>query len=233
MSQPAASASAAAQVPAALTPAALTPAALLERLRWRYAVKKFDPTRKIPDATWTVLEEVLRLSPSSYGLQPWRFIDIRDTALRQTLRAVSWNQPQITDASHLVVFAARRGLGAPDVERLLAAMMKERGVTRESLDGYGQMLSGFVKSGRGDHDAWSGRQTYIALGFFLESAALLGLDACPMEGLDPAKYDEILGLPAQGYSALCVATAGYRAADDAYAQAKKVRYSKDEVIERR
>lgn len=212
-------------------PAALTPATLLERLGWRYAVKKFDPTRNIPEATWATLEEVLRLAPSSYGLQPWRFVVVRDKALRQTLRAASWNQPQITDASHLVVFAARRGLGLPDVERLVSAIVEVRGVTRESVAGYAKSMTGFVQSGR-DLDAWSARQTYIALGFFIEAAAVLGIDACPMEGIEPAKYDEILGLAAQGYTALCVATAGYRAADDAYAQAKKVRYAKKDVVVR-
>lgn len=223
MSQPSASAT--------QLPAALTPGVLLERLRWRYAVKKFDPTRSIPEATWGTLEEVLRLSPSSYGLQPWRFVDVRDRALREKLRAVSYNQPQITDASHLVVFTARRGLGLPDVERLVSAIVKERGVTRESVAGFAKSMTGFVHSGR-DLDAWSARQTYIALGFFIEAAAVLGIDACPMEGIEPAKYDELLGLTAQGYGALCVATAGYRAADDGYAAAKKVRYAKEEVVVR-
>jgi nitroreductase len=213
-------------------PALVTPAALLERLRWRYAVKRFDPSRTIPEPTWSALEEVLRLAPSSFGLQPWRFVVVRDQALRETLRAASWNQPQITEASHLVVFAARRGLGAPDVERLIDAIVDERGVTRESLAGYARSMLGFTQSGR-DLDAWSARQTYLALGVFLEAAAMLGLDACPMEGIEPARYDEILGLSAQGYGALCVATAGYRSPDDAYARAKKVRYPLDEVVVRR
>jgi len=213
-------------------PAALAPDALLERLRWRYAVKKFDPGRKIPAATWDALEDVLRLSPSSYGLQPWRFVVVQDTALRETLRAVSWGQPQITDASHLVVFAARRDLGAADVERLIDATAQERSLTRESLAGFARALTSFAQSGRDLH-AWSARQTYIALGFFLEACALLGVDACPMEGIEPAKYDEILGLTDKGYGALCVATAGYRSAEDAYAHAKKVRFPAGHVIERR
>jgi nitroreductase len=213
-------------------PAALRPEELLARLHWRYAVKKFDPTRTVPPATWAALEEALRLAPSSYGFQPWRFVVVQDKALREKLRAVSWNQPQITDAGHLVVFAGRRGLGLADVERLVGATAQTRGVPRESLAGFARALTGFAQSGR-DLDAWSARQTYIALGFFLEAAAVLGVDACPMEGIEPEKYDEILGLSAAGYGALCVATAGYRAADDAYAQAKKVRFPAAEVIERR
>jgi|KBSSwiStaDraftv2_1062776.scaffolds.fasta_scaffold45081_2 nitroreductase len=216
-------------------PAALAPDALLDRLRWRYAVKKFDPSRKIPAAMWDALEDVLRLSPSSYGLQPWRFVVVQDKALRESLRAASWNQPQITEASHLVVFAGRRGMDVADVERFVDSIVQQRGVTRQAIDGYAKTMTGFV-SAPPPHvhlDTWASRQTYIALGFFLEACALLGVDACPMEGIDPAKYDEILGLKAKGYGALCVATAGYRSAEDAYAQAKKVRYPAEHVIERR
>ena len=223
------------QATAPSLPAALAPDALLERLHWRYAVKKFDPSRRIPADTWAALEEVLRLSPSSYGLQPWRFVVVQDKALRAQLRAASWNQSQITDASHLVVFAARRGLHVADVERFVDSMVKERGVTRQSLEGYAKMMTGFV-SAPPPHihlDTWASRQTYIALGFFLEACALLGVDACPMEGLDPAQYDELLGLGRDGYATLCVATAGYRSAEDGYAREKKVRFPAGDVIVRR
>ena len=220
---------------AATTAPALDGSALIERLHWRYAVKKFDPARKIPAATWAALEEVLRLSPSSYGLQPWRFVVVNDPALRQTLRAASWNQSQITDASHMVVFAARKGLGVQDVERFVDSIAQQRGVTREALAGYANAMLGFVsKPPAHVHlDTWSSRQTYIALGFFLEACALLGVDACPMEGIEPAKYDEILGLAKDGYASLCVATAGYRAADDKSAGLKKVRHPLGEVVVRR
>jgi nitroreductase len=220
---------------AATASPALDSAALIERLNWRYAVKKFDPARKIPAATWSALEEVLRLSPSSYGLQPWRFVVVNDPALRQTLRAASWNQSQITDASHMVVFAARKGIAVADVERFVDSIVKERGVSKEAIAGYANVMKGFV-SAPPPHvhlDTWSSRQTYIALGFFLQACALLGVDACPMEGLEPAKYDEILGLGKDGYTTLCVATAGYRAADDSYAGLKKVRHPAGEVIVRR
>ena len=213
-------------------PAALAPDALLERLRWRYAVKKFDPSRRIPAATWDALEDVLRLSPSSFGLQPWRFVVVQDKALRETLRAASWNQAQITEASHLVVFAARRGIDVADVERFVESIAQARGVTRQALDGYAKAMTGFV-SAPPPHvhlDTWTSRQTYIALGFFLEACALLGVDACPMEGFEPPKYDEILGLGEQGYTAVAVAAAGYRSAEDRFGGLAKVRFPREDVI---
>jgi nitroreductase len=214
---------------------AVTPAALLDSLRWRYAVKKFDPARKIAPATWAALEEVLRLSPSSYGLQPWHFVVVTDKALRETLRAASWNQSQVADSSHVVVFAARRGMSAADVERFARSIEQTRGVTRDAIAGYVKTMHGFVTAPppHVNLDHWAERQTYIALGFFLQACALLGVDACPMEGIEPAKYDELLGLKAKGFGAVCIATAGYRAADDGYAAAKKVRFAVGDVVERR
>ncbi len=206
--------------------------AIVSALRWRYAVKKFDAQKKIAPKDWSTLEEALVLSPSSFGLQPWRFIVVNDARLRKQLQASSWNQSQIVDASHLVVFAVKKDLNAADVERYVRRISDVRGVSVESLGQYKDMMLGFVaQAGKGvDINAWSARQLYIALGVFLTSAALLGIDACPMEGLDPDAYDRLLGLEREGYHTLTVATAGYRAADDAYAQLPKVRYAADEVI---
>lgn len=215
-------------------PTPLPPSALTGPLEWRYATKRFDPDRKIDPAIWSALERALVLSPSSFGLQPWRFVVIGDAGVRERLRAVSWNQPQITEASHLVVFAARTGLTPADVERHVQRTAAVRSVPVESLAGLRTMIGGFVEQLRatGRLDAWCDRQAYLALGTFLTSAALLGIDACPMEGIDPAAYDEILSLPAQGYHTLCVAAAGHRSPDDAYAGLAKVRFPVEEVITR-
>lgn len=208
---------------------------LLQQLRWRYATKKFDASRKIPSDIWNSLEQALVLSPSSFGLQPWKFIVVENPDLRQKLLPVSWNQTQIVDASHLVVFAHRKDLNAADVEKYIRHTASVRGIPVESLEGYKQMMLGFVaRAAQGfDINAWASRQVYIALGNFLTSAALLGVDACPMEGIEPAKYDEILGLDKQGYKTLFVATAGYRAKDDASAGHTKVRFMQDDVVEHR
>jgi nitroreductase len=216
-------------------PRAVEPDALLASLRARYACKQFDPSRRIADADWRALEQALLLSPSSFGLQPWRFVVVQDPVLRERLVPVSWGQRQLVDASHVVVFAARRGMGLAEVDRHLRRIAELRGVPPESLAGYRQKMEPFVQPARAaaDVDAWCARQTYIALGVFLASAALLGLDACPMEGIEPARYDEILGLPARGYGALCAAAVGYRAPTDTYQHATKVRFDMEDVIERR
>jgi len=205
---------------------------LVNQLRWRYATKQFDPTRKIPATDWQALEEALVLTPSSFGLQPWRFIIVTNQATKEKLVPVSWNQRQLADASHVVVFAVKKGLGAAEVDHYLARMAEVRGVTRESLDGFRNVLLGFLAQPAEQFNPqhWAARQAYIALGNLLTSAALLGIDACPLEGIEPAGYDEILGLAAEGYQTVVAAAVGYRAATDKYASLPKVRFAPREVI---
>lgn len=208
----------------------MTPEQLIAALEWRYAVKKFDATRKIPAASWQALERALVLSPSSFGLQPWRFYVIDEPAVRERLVAASWKQRQVADASHLVVFAIKSELGAADVERFIDRTVEVRGVPKESLAGYQKVILQFLSHPGFDVDTWSMRQLYIALGNFMTAAAMIDVDTCPLEGLSPPQYDEILGLPAQGYRTVVACAAGYRAADDKYADAKKVRFAHDEMV---
>jgi nitroreductase len=205
---------------------------VLNQLRWRYATKQFDSHRRISDEDWSTLEQSLVLTPSSFGLQPWQFIVVTDQQTKNKLVPASWNQTQIADASHVVVFAVKKELGAGDVERYIARIAKTRKVAPDSLQGFKDVLLGFLgqPSDKFDVNAWATRQVYIALGNFLNTAALIGIDTCPMEGIDPARYDEILGLSAKGYKTVVVAAAGYRAASDKYATLPKVRYNADEVI---
>lgn len=215
---------------AAAGAARMEPQALLESLRDRYAVKRFDPSQPVSPQAWEALESALVLAPSSFGLQPWKFFVVDDPEVRARLKPASWGQGQVTDADKLVVFGARKDFGPADVERFVTRMAEVRGVPASSLDGYKQMMLGALARPRAEVEAWVARQVYLALGVFLTSAAALGVDACPMEGIEPAKYDEILGLGGQGYTALCVAAAGHRAADDGYARARKVRYLREEVV---
>jgi nitroreductase len=203
-----------------------------DALRWRYATKKFDPTRTIPAETWAALEQALVLAPSSMGIQPWKFAVVQDPATRERLSAAAHAQRQPVDCSHFVVFAARKDLDATDVERHVARTAEVRGVTRDSLKGFADMLHGATGRGRtGGHlDTWMAHQVYIALGEFVTAASLLGVDSCPMEGIEVPKFNEILGLPALGYSALCACAAGYRSAEDKYAMAAKVRFKPEDVI---
>lgn len=207
---------------------------VLSQLRWRYATKQFDAARKISSADWAALEEALVLTPSSFGLQPWRFIVVTDPMIREKLVPVSWGQRQVADASHLVVFAIRKNVGPAEVERYLTRIAEVRGVPVDSLKGFRDMLTGFLAQPkeRFDVNTWSARQVYIALGNFMTCAAILGIDTCPLEGLEPARYDEILGLEAQGYQTLVAAVAGYRAPGDKYATLPKVRFAPEEVIAR-
>lgn len=215
-------------------PSALTAESLLDQLRWRYATKRFDAARTIPDDDWQALEEALILTPSSYGLQPWKFVVITDPAVKAQLPAISWNQKQVLEASHTVVFARRLDLTEEYVDRYLARIAQVRGGTVESLGGFRKLLLGSLVPPPADFDLehWAALQCYIALGNFMTSAAMLGIDTCPMEGIVPAKYDELLGLRAKGYATVVVGCAGYRAADDKYAAVPKVRFAREELIER-
>lgn len=208
---------------------------LIERLNWRYATKKFDPTRTIPADMWSTLERSATLAPSSFGLQPWKFIVVLDPALRARLREKAWNQPQITDASHLVVFARRTNVDRAYIQGYIDRIAQVRNVPQESLAGFRDMMTTFVeKPFPGfDPNVWTSRQVYIALGFFLSACAMMGIDACPMEGFDPGAFDEILGLKKDGLATQVLATAGYRASDDWVASAAKVRFDDSQVIEHR
>jgi len=212
----------------------ITPQTLLAQLSWRYAVKVFDPSRKIPADLWSTLEQAIVLAPTSYGLQPWCAVVVADPAVRAKLREASWNQPQITDASHLVVFARQTSLTEADINRHVDRIAQVRGASLESLAPLRGMIAGSLSNPAGlpggSVDVYTTRQTYIGLGVLITAAALLGVDACPMEGFDPSRYNEILGLPAKGYSATVVATLGYRAADDWLAKLPKVRPPHEQVI---
>jgi nitroreductase len=213
----------------------IPPAQLLAALRWRYAVKRFDPAVKIPAETWAALEETLVLTPSSIGLQPWRFVVVTAPVVKQALVPAAWNQSQIADCSHLVVFTVHRDLGLPHVEKHLARMVEVRGVPADSLVKFRQMVMRNLEEARaeGRLDTWQTHQIYIALGNFMTAAALLGVDTCPMEGIEPAKFDEILELRGTPYATVVACAAGYRLPDDKYATSKKVRFPADEVILRK
>jgi len=205
---------------------------LINQLNWRYATKQFDPQRKISAKDWATLEEALVLTPSSFGLQPWKFIVVSDPAVREKLVGASWGQRQVADASHFVVFAVKKNLSEQDIDNYVKRIAEVRGVPRETLGGFRDMMVGSLIKALDEtkRNFWSTKQVYIALGNFLTSAALLGVDACPMEGIEPAKYDQILGLDKLGLTATVAAAAGYRATTDNYSQAKKVRFPRDEVL---
>lgn len=203
-----------------------------QQLTWRYATKRFDPTRKISRENWHTLEESLRLAPSSFGLQPWRFINVKSPEVRSKLQPNSWNQPQIVEASHLVVIAAKKEVTHEDVENYLSLISSVRGVPTSALKDYGNMMKGFLDNlaSQGACEAWSTRQAYLALGMLLSSAAALKVDTCPLEGINPVAYDEILNLNQTGYSTKVACALGYRSSEDATASYPKVRYPRAQVV---
>jgi nitroreductase len=206
---------------------------LLDALQWRYATKVFDATKKIPAEVWQTLEHALVLTPTSYGLQPYKFLVIKNPARRAELLPHSWNQKQVVDASHFVVFTARTKVTEADVNKLVKLTSDIRKVPAESLNFYRDMMLGDVVNGpRGKiaHE-WAARQAYIALGNLMTCAAVLGVDACPMEGLNPAEYDRVLGLNGSGYATVVACALGYRAASDKYASLPKVRYELNDLVQ--
>jgi nitroreductase len=211
----------------------LTTQQLLEALRWRYATKVFDATKKIPADVWQVLEQSLVLTPTSYGLQPYRFLVINSPAKRAELLPHSWNQKQVVDASRFVVFTARTKMTAADVTKLIQRTSAVRKIPADSLNFYRDMMLGDVVNGPRGKTAheWATRQTYIALGNLMTCAAVLGVDACPMEGFNPTEYDRVLGLNYSGYASVVACALGYRAASDKYASLPKVRYEANELVQ--
>lgn len=206
---------------------------LVDQLNWRYAVKKFDVQRKISESDWEVLSESLRLAASSYGLQPWKFIVVQNPEVRKKLTPVSWGQSQISECSHLVVFTTLKRITEQYVQRYVNHIAQVRGQASEQLNGYRDMMvKNLVKgSAATEIQSWTQRQSYIAMGSMMTAAALMSIDTCAIEGLDPKKYDEILGLTNTEYSTVAVVALGYRHAEDKYQHAKKVRFHRSDIVE--
>ncbi len=204
---------------------------LLQALNWRYATKSFDASRRLDADQLQTLSQALQLAPSSFGLQPWQFLIIENADLRAKLREQSWGQAQITDASHLVVLTVKEQLSAADVSRWVQHLATVQSTPLEALAPLEQMMLGFVNNmSAADSLQWNSRQVYIALGQLMTAAAVLGIDSCPIEGINPAAYDEILQLQGSGYRTLVVCALGFRAEDDKYASKPKARYALADVV---
>ncbi|WP_319422203.1 NAD(P)H-dependent oxidoreductase [Pleurocapsa sp. FMAR1] len=211
----------------------LKPEQVLEQLHWRYATKKFDPSKKIPEAIWKSLEQSLVLSPSSFGLQPWQFFVVRNPEIRQKLLEPGWGQKKIVEASHLVVFAIKKDIDNDYVDHYIERMAEVQQVSSDNLQGFANMVKGYLQDPPFplEVNKWAAKQAYIALGFFMNCAAMMEVDTAPMEGFIPGKYDEILDLNSKGYSAVVLCAAGYRAEDDKHSSDPKVRFPTNDVVQ--
>jgi nitroreductase len=210
----------------------ITNEALLKQLNWRYAVQKFDPKKKLSEAQWDTLAQVLRLAPSSYGLQPWRFLLVQNQGVRKKLTALSWNQSQIEDCSHLVVFATLKTISENHVRNFVEHTEQERGLPQGKLKKFHEVMTADLVRGERSQIAqhWTQRQAYIAMGSLMTAAALMGIDTCPMEGIDALKYDEVLGIKDTDHATVAVVALGHRSASDPTQSLKKVRFPLDQVI---
>lgn len=205
---------------------------LIKNLQWRYATKKFDTSKKVSENELEQIMEAVRLSASSYGLQAYKVLVIEDEAVRKQLRAASWDQPQITDSSHLFVFCNYKQVNDQVIDEFIELNAGVKGIGSESLQPYADFLKNSLTSrSEDDLQVWTSKQTYIALANLLAASAELKIDACPMEGFDAAAYNEILGLNEKGLSASVVAAVGYRSGDDETQFAAKVRKMKSELFE--
>lgn len=203
----------------------------LESLNWRYATKKFDPEARIPEPVLEDLLEAIRLSASSYGLQPYEILVISDAETREQLRPAAWDQSQVTEASHLLVFTHQTDFGPELVDSYIDVVAETRGVGRDGLSGYADfMKSKLLELPKEQKAAWTARQAYIAVGNLLSAAAVAGIDACPMEGFEAEKFNEILGLGSRGLNAAALVALGYRSEEDATQHQAKVRRPHSELF---
>lgn len=205
---------------------------LLENLKWRYATKKFNPSKKISDIDLERLKEAIQLSVSSYGLQLYKVLVIENQELRAQLKKASWDQSQITDASHLFVFCNYTDRSEKHIDDYIQTTAKTQGTSLDKLSAYSEFIKGSL-SLKTDSEwiSWSEKQTYLALSNLLMACADLKIDACPMEGFESDKYNEILGLKKKGLNAAVIAPVGFRSEEDHTQFRKKVRKPKEVLFE--
>lgn len=200
----------------------------LSNLNWRYATKKFDTSRKVSDTDVDSILEAIRLTPTSFGLQPYHFYVVTNQEIKDKIQAVSWNQPQVGTSSHLIVLAARTDLAKTNDEYFTLMSGGDAGV-RANLKGYEDMVNGTIQAKESANAGfdWAARQAYIAQGFGLAACAELEIDSCPMEGFDPVAVGEILGLP-ESQKAVVLLPIGYREVGET--PRPKVRFSKEALF---
>ncbi len=206
----------------------------IEKLNWRYATKQFDPNAQIAESLWAKLESALILSPSSFGLQPYKFVVITDSKTKTALKPFSFGQPQITDCTNLIVFCRLNTINEAYVNDFVNLTAKIRSMPMDVLEHYKGMMTNFVNNTPVEKlNDWMARQVYIALGNAMTVAAMLDLDTCPMEGFSKSDYDQVLNLEKLGLRSEVLLAVGYRNSEDKYAKLAKVRYGKaDKIIYR-
>jgi nitroreductase len=203
---------------------------LIESLKWRYACKEFDASKKISDSDFETIIEGLILTASSYGTQPWEFVVVENPKLREELVGASYNQAQVKDASHLIVLCRPSVIDEKFMDGYIQNICAVRDQKAEELESFKKMLMYVVNRDNESKANWAKNQIYIALGNLLNLCADLKIDSCPMEGFVPSKVDTILGLEKMGLSSVLLCPVGYRSESDKYATLPKVRHTKEKII---
>ena len=203
----------------------------IKNANWRYATKKFDTTKKVSNEDLEILKEAIRLSASSYGLQPYKVLIIDNPELRAQLQPAAWGQSQIVDASQLLIFANITNFGDAEIDAFIKNLTETRGIPVEAVQGYADFMKSKISILPVDkRNIWTSKQTYLAMGNLLNAAADLNVDVTPMEGFEPEKVNEILGLDKLGLNASLIATVGYRHNEDDTQHYVKVRKSNEELF---
>ncbi|WP_298480827.1 NAD(P)H-dependent oxidoreductase [uncultured Maribacter sp.] len=203
----------------------------INNLQWRYATKKFDSSKKLTEEQLNFILDAVQLSASSYGLQPYHVFVISDREIREKLKAASWGQVQITESSHLIVFANQTTFKDNLIDDYLTNVISTRNLPENSLQEYGDFMKSKLTPLTDEiKNIWTSKQTYLALGNLLSAAASIQVDACPMEGFDAEEYNNILGLSDKNLNASVIATIGFRSENDETQHYKKVRKSKDNLF---
>lgn len=206
---------------------------IIKPLKWRYATKKFDPTKTIPAATIEVIKQGFNLTASSYGLQPVRLFIINNKKILKELVPISSNQQQVGQASHLFVFCIDINIDEAYIRSYFETIKSLRNTPDAVLSGFREsLISSFKSKSPDDIYNWGVKQAYLALGNMLTVCATQGIDSCPMEGFDPLAYDRYFNLNEKGMRSVLLMPIGYRAEDDIFADMKKVRKNlEDSIIE--
>lgn len=200
-------------------------------LKWRYAAKKFDPARILPAEKINILKTAFNLTATSYGLQPIKLVVVKNKDLQQQLMAASYHQKQIGSASHVLVICIEKTVGKEFIERHFQTIQNIRNTPDEILHPFRESLIGdFEQKPEDDIKLWATHQAYLVLGTLLTVCAVEEIDSCPMEGFEPGKYDELLGLEKYNLASVLALPVGYRAQDDFFAELKKVRRPLEETV---
>ena len=204
---------------------------IIEKLKWRYATKKFDAAKKLSEAKLNILIESFNLTATSYGLQPIKMVVIGNDDVKRKLLPLTMNQQQVQNASHVVVICTETKMDAEFIKDNFNLVEETRKTPRAILDPFEAFIvDEFSEKSKASIDTWMAKQAYLALGNLLTVCALEDIDACPIEGFEPEKYDQLLNLNALGLKSVVVLAVGYRASDDLFSDLKKVRRGVEEVV---